>query len=187
MDDGTQFIRVKWRINKFNKHLVATLSSLSGLGMFSLACLYASSIVSSMFLSFNRMNLRTATKMLDVVYSDGNATLVWTSKVRREPLWFFEKIKKIEDLCLILAMEKAFGLTTEKMMRLDKIWMVCGCSTAVELNSTGHGFESRQVQGFFSFFLSVVCPLSGPLRRCNTPDFPIKKICLAKQLEAKQA
>ena len=51
-----------------------------------------------------------------------------------------------------------------------------GCSTAVEhtpaeQNSWVRGFDSRQVLGFFLLLSSVMCPYTGPSRRCSVTGF----------------
>ena len=84
------------------------------------------------------------------------------------------RIKKLETK------KKLFLPQTDYKSRRRAAWRFLGqgCSTAVEhtLWQRGCGLEPCRVLGLFLLFsiLSVVCPLSGPSRKCNTcTDFPI--------------
>ena len=56
------------------------------------------------------------------------------------------------------------------------------------LQQRGRGFDSPRVLGFFLLLSSVMCPLTGPSRRCSMTVFLLNlNECLVVQLGAKQA
>ena len=95
------------------------------------------------------------------------------------PLWAWTT-PAVNFVLSLSDLNKSYGQEGSLLVSLSN--RGSGCSTAVERrpaeqNSWGRGFDSYQVLGFFlfSFYPSVVRPLSGSWRRCKTTDVHSQK------------